>query len=52
MEGRGEGRGLFCSQKLPYLSTILSPVVGSKLEDASPPPTYKWIHSIASSEVE
>ena len=38
MEGRGEGRGLFCCQKLPYLSTILSPVVGSKLEDASPPP--------------
>ena len=34
------------------VSTILSPVVGSELEDAFSPPTYKWIHSIASSEVE
>ena len=34
------------------VSTILSPVVGSELEDDFSPPTYKWIHSIASSEVE
>ena len=28
MEGTVEGCGLFCSLKLPYLSTILSPIVG------------------------
>ena len=28
-------------------STILSPVVGSELEDAFLPPSYKWIHSLS-----
>ena len=28
MEGTGEGCGIFRSLKLPYVSTVLSPIVG------------------------
>ena len=30
MEETGEGCGFFCSPKLPYLSTILSPIVATE----------------------